>query len=597
MNFKNNFKNNTNKNKPYKQNLIISDGELLIKILGGVAQESIGRNCMSILNEHDEMILIDLGIMFGPSDGGYSFLLPDMKYIIANIHKLKGILCTHTHEDHVGALKYFYKYTDYKYFPPIYTSNFSANYMLIGLQEHFSNEIFEKIKQSFVIVEDAVEFSIGNFKVLPISTIHSAPFALMFKVTTIKRKYAILHTGDFRMDLLIDNEAFITNQGYTNFHALATLGKENSINCMFNDSTRCFEYGMGTSEKTVMNTLDSLFEKHKNQRIIFTCFGTTTSRVLNTIKLAYTKHKRKIVLLGYSMKKAMKAAEISSMLTKEHAALISPSSIPNLDNNLLVMTAGSQGDVGSALEQVVSGVHPYLQLNENDVLIFSATIIPGSEQKVNNLVEKCLEQKITLYHQVLDPQYKLHGTGHAYKDDTITLMNLVKPKNVIPIHGNPIQLYQNNQNALAYGLADENTFLVKNGYEILISDKIKVDPISNKADDIYLDNNGSEIKVSDIERKQEILLNGLIIFNLKINDGNNGVTINRIQNFYTSELFQHINVDEFQKHLNVKLLDNHNDINIFMLQKSIKYVFQKYLGCARFSYPDIKILVQKPKKK
>ncbi|QZY57003.1 ribonuclease J [Crassaminicella profunda] len=413
--------------------------------LGGLNE--IGKNMMAF-EYKDDIMIIDCGLSF-PEDEmlGIDMVIPDITYLMKNKDKVKGIVLTHGHEDHIGALPYVLK----KLNVPIYGTKLTLGLVGNKLKEH---KLSSSVHTEIVKPGDVIK--LGDFKVEFIRTSHSIADAVCLAIHTPMG--TIVHTGDFKIDFTpIDGEPI-------DFHRLAELGKKGVL-LLLADSTNVERQGYTMSERTVGVTFENIF-RNATQRIIVATFASNVHRVQQIIDAAY-KFNRKISVSGRSMVNVVNVAMELGYLKVPEDMLIDINNINNYpDNEVVVITTGSQGEPMSALSRMASAEHRKLEIQPGDMVIISATPIPGNEKTVARVVNQLFEKGANVIYEALAD---VHVSGHACQEELKLMHSLIKPKYFIPVHGEYRHLRQHGKLAESLGMPTENVFTIENGQVVEIS--------------------------------------------------------------------------------------------------------------------------------
>ena len=412
--------------------------EVRIVPLGGL--EEIGKN-MTLIECGDDIVVIDCGLTF-PEDEmlGIDIVIPDITYLIKNKHKLRGILLTHGHEDHIGAIPYLLK----KISTPVYGTKLTLGLLENKLKEHeISSEFLKE-----VTVDDKLK--LGVFEVEFIRTCHSIPDSVAISVNTPQGR--IIHTGDFKID-------FTPISGKTtDFYKFAKFGEEGVLALMA-DSTNVEREGYTMSEKFVGKAFDEIFMTAK-QRIIVATFASNVHRIQQIIN-ASVKVGRKVAVSGRSMVNVVSVAKNLGYLDMPEDTLIDINELNNYsDDKVTIITTGSQGEPMSALSRIAASEHRKISLQPNDLVILSATPIPGNEKTVSKVIDKLLKRGARVIYESLAD---IHVSGHARKEELKLIHSLVKPKYFIPVHGEYRHIKKHAELAYNMGMPKENVFLMENG--------------------------------------------------------------------------------------------------------------------------------------
>lgn len=418
------FRKNTNKIK--------------VMALGGLNE--IGKN-MTVIEYKDEIIVIDAGMSF-PDDEmlGVDVVIPDISYLIKNKDKIKGIFITHGHEDHIGALPYILK----KINIPIYGAKLSIGLIQVKLKEHKINNA----KLNVVSPRDIIKLS--HMEVEFIKNNHSIPDACSIAVHTDQG--IIYHTGDFKIDLTpIDGEVM-------DIHRICELSKKGVL-LLLADSTNAEQPGSTMSEKTVGAGLDDLFRKASNSRIIVATFASNIHRLQQIINTA-EKFNRKVAVSGRSMVNVVAVATELGYLNIPDNMLIDLNDISKYeDNEVVLITTGSQGEPMSALARMASAEHKKVEIKRGDLIIISAHPIPGNEKLISKVINSLFEKGAEVVYDESD----IHVSGHAKQEELKLMHRLVRPKFFMPAHGEYRMLKIHAELAEELGMPSQNIFVNKTG--------------------------------------------------------------------------------------------------------------------------------------
>ena len=407
--------------------------------LGGLNE--IGKN-MTLIEYKDEIIVIDAGLCF-PEDEllGIDIVIPDITYLEKNIDKVKGIFITHGHEDHIGAMPYILK----KINVPVYGSALSMELVKVKLKEHR----ITKAKLNTVGSRDQIKLK--NMCVEFIRVNHSIPDAYSIAVHT--NQGVIYHTGDFKIDLTpIDGEMM-------DIHRICQISDEEGILLMMADSTNADKPGSTMSEKSVGAGLDDLFKKAQNSRIIVATFASNIHR-LQQIADAAKQYGRKVAVSGRSMVNILGVAkDLGYLTTDEH--IIDLNDIHKYkDEELVIITTGSQGEPMSALARMANSEHKKVEIKKGDLVIISAHPIPGNEKTVSQIINFLLEKGAEV---VSSDIADIHVSGHARQDELKLMQAFAKPKFFLPVHGEYKMLKRHAELAKSVGTNPDNIFIISNG--------------------------------------------------------------------------------------------------------------------------------------
>lgn len=412
---------------------------LTIIPLGGLGE--IGKNIM-VMKYSKDIIVIDGGLMF-PEDEmlGIDLVIPDITYLIENKENIRGFILTHGHEDHIGSMPYILREIS----APVYGTKLTLGLLEAKLKE---NNFNQKIKTRCVKPGDSIQ--LGAFQIQFIRVTHSIPDAVALGIKTPVG--TVVHTGDFKLDQTpVDNEKI-------DYHKFAALGKEGVL-VLLSDSTNAERPGYTLSERVVGETFNETFRKAK-ERIIIASFASNIHRIQQAITMA-SRYKRKVAIAGRSM---INVVNIARELGYLH---IPPNILVDLDEiqflpkrEVVILTTGSQGEPMSALTRMASCEHKQVEIMPGDTVIISASPIPGNEKMVHRTIDNLLRQGAEV---IYEPFSGVHVSGHASQEELKLMLNLVRPKFFIPIHGEYRHLIKHAQLAREVGIPPSNIFVVENG--------------------------------------------------------------------------------------------------------------------------------------
>lgn len=423
-------------------------GPVKISFLGGINE--VGKN-MTCYEYNKSMLIVDCGMTFPESDQlGVDFVIPDFTFVERNADKIKGVLITHGHEDHIGALCYLLK----KIKVPVYATLLTAGLIRNKLAEHsLDHEVVINIVKSGDLLQ------LGDFIVEFIKVNHSIPDAVALAIRT--NAGVIVQTGDFKIDTSpIDG-------GIIDLSRFAELGTEGVL-CLLSDSTNAEQPGYSQSESKVGETFVNLFGQAGNKRIIIATFASNIHRVQQIIDIA-VQTGRKVALSGRSLENVVSVASELGYINVPDGTLISIDEIRNYtDDQLVIVTTGSQGEPMSALSRMASRNHRKVSIDSNDCVIISAKPIPGNEKTVYRVINDLMKLGATV---IYEKMYDVHVSGHACQEELKLMLSLVKPKYFIPVHGEQKHLRSHGRLAESIGMEPENIIIADNGYEVSVSDK------------------------------------------------------------------------------------------------------------------------------
>lgn len=422
------------------------ENNLKIIPLGGLGE--VGKN-ITLLEYKDDIIIIDCGMTF-PEDEmlGVDIVIPDITYLLQNKHKIRGMVLTHGHEDHIGAIPYTLK----KINMPVYGTKLTLGLLENKLKEHRVGKV------NLNVVKHGNRIKLGDMEVEFIRAGHSIPDAAALAIHTPVG--TVVHTGDFKIDFTpISGET-------TDLHRFAELGSKGVL-ALLADSTNAERPGYTVSESSVGDTLRNLFSTAKG-RVIVATFASNVDRIQQVINAAELNG-RKVVVSGRSMLNTSSVASELGYLKIQDRTLIDINDIDKYDESELVMlTTGSQGEPMSALSRIASGDHRKISLLPNDLVILSASPIPGNEKTISVVINNLIESGVEVIYEALAD---VHVSGHASQEELKLVHNLLKPKYFIPSHGEYRHLKSHANLAKSLGMDNKNIFIMENGQTLNISEK------------------------------------------------------------------------------------------------------------------------------
>lgn len=412
--------------------------------LGGLRE--IGKN-MTALEYENEIMIIDCGLSFPDDDMfGIDKVIPDFSYLTENSKKIKGMVITHGHEDHIGGIPYLLKELNI----PIYGTRLPLGLIENKLKEH-------GLKATMRVVKAGQTFKIGrNFKIEALRITHSIADSICLSITTPAGR--IFHTGDFKIDYTpVDGDPI-------DFARLAQIGAEGVL-LMMADSTNVLRKGYTSSERVVGRTLENIFRR-SDRRIIIATFSSNVHRIQKIIDLAVLC-KRKVAISGRSMVNVVELAKDLGYIKVPSNMLVDINKTKNIpDKELVVITTGSQGEPMSALARMASSEHKSINIKRGDMVILSSTPVPGNELTVANVVNQLVEKGAeVIYSDIAD----IHVSGHACQEELKLMHSLIRPKYFMPVHGEYRHLQTHAELAHLLGMPMKNIFLLKNGDCLTVS--------------------------------------------------------------------------------------------------------------------------------
>ena len=490
------------KKKNTKEKNIFKKSNLKIIPLGGLHE--VGKNITAFEYE-DEIIVVDCGLSFPEDDMlGIDLVIPDISYLVKNQEKIKGLVITHGHEDHIGGIPYLLKQINI----PIYAPRLAVGLIKNKLEEH-------KLLRSTKLVEvsQGQTLSFGkNFKVEFIRSTHSIPDSVILAITTPVG--TILHTGDFKMDYTpIDGKMMDLGR-------IAELGNQ-GILALMSDSTNAERKGFTMSESSVGEVFDKLFI-HCTKRIVVATFASNVHRVQQIVNAA-VKYGRKIAVCGRSMINMITTARELGYIECPEDLFIDIDMIGTYnDEQLVIITTGSQGEPMSALTRMAAGDHRKLKITQNDLVIISANPIPGNEKFVSKVIDDLMQIGAEVVYSALAD---VHVSGHACQEEQKLMIALAKPKYFIPVHGEYRQLMAHAETAESMGIEQKNIILMSNGRVLEIDENEAKFTGSVQSGRVLVDGLGiGDVGNVVLRDRQHLSQDGLIIIVLTM-DSNSGQVV------------------------------------------------------------------------
>jgi len=423
-------------------------GGLRIVALGGLGE--IGRN-MTVFESEGKLLVVDCGVLFPEENQpGIDLILPDFSYIRERLNDIEAIFLTHGHEDHIWCVPYLLRERGDI---PVIGTALTVAFIKAKLKEHRITAITREVKAG-------MREKIGPFSMEYVAVNHSIPDALAVAITT--KAGTILHTGDFKMDQLpLDGRI-------TDLATFARLGAD-GVDLFMVDSTNADIPGFTTSEREIMPALDRVFRSTR-RRVVVASFASHVHRIQQIINTAES-HKRKVIFMGRSMVRNMNLAAEMGYLTIPSGVLIDEKEMDNHGDNLVLICTGSQGEPLAALSRMANGDHQ-IRVGEGDTVVLASSLIPGNENPVYRVINELTRFGARVVHKA---NALVHVSGHAAAGELLYCYNIVKPKHVMPIHGEWRHMRANAELAIQTGVARKNTVIVENGIVIdMVDHKVSV---------------------------------------------------------------------------------------------------------------------------
>lgn len=485
-----------------------SEHKIRITPLGGLGE--IGGN-ISVFETNKDAIIVDIGMSF--PDGtmhGVDIIIPDFDYVRKIKDKIRGIVITHAHEDHIGAVPYFFKEFQF----PIYATPLALGMISNKFEEHG----LKAERKWFRPVEKRRVYEIGEFDIEWIHITHSIIDASALAIKT--KAGTIIHTGDFKIDQTpID--------GYpTDLGRLAHYGEEGVL-CLLSDSTNSYKEGYTKSESSVGPTFDQIFARTKG-RVIMSTFSSNIHRVYQAITYGL-KYDRKVCVIGRSMERNLYTTMELGYIKLDRKIFIDADEVSKYkDNEVLIVTTGSQGETMSALYRMATDEHKFIKIKPTDQVIISAKAIPGNEASVSAVLDYLLKAGAKVAYQEFS---EIHVSGHASIEEQKLMLTLTKPKFFLPVHGEYNHITKHKETAMKCGIPERNIYLMSDGDQVELcqkyvkriktvkTGKVFVDNQINKqiADDVVIDrqklaDSGIVVIIAQIDKATKTLINKPRVF-------------------------------------------------------------------------------------
>ena len=529
--------------------------------LGGLGE--VGKNMYCIMHGN-ELIIIDSGVLFPESDLlGIDYVIPDYTFLKENEDKIKALFITHGHEDHIGSIPFLLQTVN---IPVIYAPNQAANLIKKKLSER--NIGYDNIE----VFDESSHYKFKNMEVEFIATTHSIPDSFAIVVHTPNG--TIVESGDYKFDLSPIGPM-------ANLQKMARIG-EKGVTLLMNESTNAEKEGVSLSESKVDATLSDLFSKQRG-RIIIATFTSNVYRLKHIIETAKRNH-RKVVLFGRSMETQVEIAiqsgyidDTSTIITADEANKLKPEEV-------CLLCTGSQGEPLAALSRIANGTHKQIKLLPSDIVIFSSSPIPGNGEAVANTLNQLALKGVKTYTNTL--LNDIHSSGHGNQEELKLMIRLLKPKYVMPIHGEYRMLREHTDLAVACDVPRENTFIMQNGEMLSILNGVVKRDKSFACYDVYVDGNrigdigsvvikdrkimardGILVLVCNVDLKKKLLLGKVTIATrgfILVNE--NEALIKQIENKATEIIIKELQSKKFNySELKTNII---NEVNTYIIEKT-----------------------------
>lgn len=545
-----------------------SNDKIRITPLGGLGE--IGTN-MTVFETNTSAIIVDVGMSF-PNETmlGVDILIPDFDYVRKIKDKIAGIIITHAHEDHIGALPYFFK--EFKF--PIYATPLPLGMIANKFDEHG----LKAEKAYFRPIQKRKIYEIGEFSVEFIHITHSIIDASALAIST--KAGIIIHTGDFKID-------HTPIDGYTSdLNRLAYYG-DKGVLLLMSDSTNSHKEGFTKSEISVGKTFDEIFAKAKG-RVIMSTFSSNIHRVYQAIERGL-KYGRKICVIGRSMERNLWTAMELEYIKIDKKYFIDADEVAKFpDNQVLVVTTGSQGESMSALYRMATDGHKYIKIKPSDQIIISAKAIPGNEESVSAVLNFLLKSGASVAYQDFS---EIHVSGHAAQEEQKLILRLVKPKFFLPVHGEYNHIAKHKETAISCGIDEANICLMSDGDQIEICHKYMKRIKTVKTGKVFIDNQiNKQISDSVVMDRQNLADAGAVIIIAQIDKSAKKLIKTRVISYGFSEKGQDKNFTKDMETMLVQFLSNVKDEVLGdqkILENQIRQVIRKHIFRKIKKYPII----------
>lgn len=471
-----------------------SKGKIKITPLGGLGE--IGGN-ICVFETDTSAIILDVGMSFPSEDmHGVDILVPDFSYLRQIKKKIAGIIISHAHEDHIGAVSYLFKEMQF----PLYATPLPLGMLSNKFDEHG----LKGQKKFFRPVEKRKVYKIGEFEVEWIHITHSIIDASSLAITT--EAGTIIHTGDFKIDHT-PIDGFVTD-----LNRFAHYG-EKGVLCLMSDSTNSYKEGITRSESTVGKTFDSIFAKAKG-RVIMSTFSSNIHRVYQAIDYGL-KYGRKVSVIGRSMERNLFTAIDLGYIELDKSIFIDPHEVNKYpDKDVLIVTTGSQGETMSALYRMATDEHRHVKIKPTDQIIISAKAIPGNEGSVSKVLNFLMKSGANVAYQDFS---EIHVSGHAAQEEQKLILRLVKPKFFLPVHGEYNHITKHKDTAIQCGIPERNIVLMSDGDQIEVCAKYMKKVKTVKTGKVFIDNQINEQIADDVViDRQKLADSGLVMLVIQL---------------------------------------------------------------------------------
>lgn len=448
--------------KPNKPNKMTNTK---IVVLGGLGE--VGKNMYCIMHKNS-IVIVDAGVSFPESELlGIDYVLPDFTFLKENEDKIEALLITHGHEDHIGSIPFLLQSIN---IPVIYAPNHAKELIAVKLEDR--NIRYDNLK----VYDENTKLKFGEIKVEFFRTTHSIPDSHGISLTTPDG--TIVTTGDFKFDLTPIGPV-------ADLYKMASLG-EKGVDLLISDSTNVLNEGFSASESKVDDALGEMFDLYPQNRIIIATFASNIYRVKHIFETCY-KHNRKICVFGRSMENNIKISIEGGYIDHKELLVTPDEASKSKPGDIAILCTGSQGEPLAALSRMSQGNHKYIKLRPDDVVIFSSSAIPGNALSISKIINKLCLNGVRVYTN--NALSDLHTSGHANEEEIKLMIRLIKPKYLMPFHGDYRMLKRHANIGIECNIPKENTFVLKNGDTLNLSNHTITKGESYPGADIYVDGN------------------------------------------------------------------------------------------------------------
>lgn len=545
-----------------------AEHKITITPLGGLGE--IGGN-MTIFETNNDAIIIDIGMSF-PTESmhGVDILVPDFDYVRKIKNKIRGIIITHAHEDHIGAVPYFFKEFQF----PIYATPLPLGMISNKFEEHG----LKSYRSYFRPIEKRKVYELGEFEFELIHITHSIIDASALAITT--KAGTIIHTGDFKID-------HTPIDGYpTDLNRLAYYG-ERGVLCLLSDSTNSYKDGITKSESSVGKTFDSIFATAKG-RVIMSTFSSNIHRVYQAIERGI-KYGRKVCVIGRSMERNLWTAIELGYVNLDRKIFIDANEVVKYpDNEVLIVTTGSQGETMSALYRMATDEHKYIKIKPSDQVIISSKAIPGNESSVSTILNFLLKSGANVAHQDFS---EIHVSGHAAQEEQKLMLRLIKPKFFLPVHGEYNHIVKHKETAMSCGIDERNIYLMSDGDQVEVCQRHIKRVKTVKTGKVFIDNQINKQIADDVViDRQKLAEAGVITIISQIDKNAKRLIHNRVISYGLVSEKQTRNLSKELEEILLQFLTNIKDELLNdqkALENQIRQVIRKHIFRKLKKYPTI----------